>query len=253
MEQSSLAGRIVIADQLETITYSSRVRRNLKWISDFCHFLLHSRPIRDVSNQAGVSPATVSRVFNTPEAVRPELRVRVQAAAAALGYRPNAHARSLRTQRTQAIGVVLPTLLNPVFAECLQGIAERMAEFLAARLVISGPPTAVVCSNDLLAIRCIRAAHLIGIHVPADLSVAGFDGIGLGQELTPALSTVVQPNTEIGRSTVELLVQALSVGIRLEPQNSLTLDLHFREGESIAAARIPTRASSISQPRRIST
>lgn len=348
--------------------------------------------IRDVSNQAGVSPATVSRVFNTPEAVRPELRARVQAAAAALGYRPNANARSLRTQRTRALGVVLPTLLNPVFAECLQGIAqaaaaagysivpfstdykvaneahaanlllargvdalilcvanasrskvlarlrsanapyvlvynrhprhpcisvdgqsavtslverlhalghrqilmvsgalaysdraqqryqgylegmaaaglkpqllevpfmqgatERMAEFLAARQVIPDPPTAVVCSNDLLAIRCIRAAHLIGIHVPADLSVAGFDGIGLGQELTPALSTVVQPNTEIGRRTVELLVQALSAGIRLEPQNSLTLNLHFREGESIAAARIPTRASSISQPRRIST
>ena len=53
--------------------------------------------IRDVSEEAGVSPATVSRVFNAPETVRPALRERVLATAAALGYRPNISARSLRT------------------------------------------------------------------------------------------------------------------------------------------------------------
>lgn len=80
--------------------------------------------IRDVSGHAGVSPATVSRVFNAPHKVRPLVRERVQTAARELGYQPNTHARSLRTQRTRALGVVLPTLLNPVFAECLQGIAQ---------------------------------------------------------------------------------------------------------------------------------
>src|SRR5690606_36399908 len=39
-------------------------------------------------------------------------------------YEPNASARSLRSQRSRVIGVVLPTLLNPVFAECLKGIAD---------------------------------------------------------------------------------------------------------------------------------
>lgn len=52
--------------------------------------------IRDVSGKAGVSPATVSRVFNAPQTVRPLLRERVQAAARELGYRPN-RVRSLRT------------------------------------------------------------------------------------------------------------------------------------------------------------
>lgn len=344
--------------------------------------------IRDVSHQAGVSQATVSRVFNAPDTVRPELRERVQAAAAALGYRPNVNARSLRTQRTRALGVVLPTLLNPVFAECLQGIAqaasaagysivpfttdyklareanaanlllargvdalilcvanaarskvltrlrsakspyvlvynrhrrhpcvsvdgraavtslvarlhaighrhilmvsgalassdraqqrhqgylegmaaanlkpqllevpfmdcvEHMAECLAVRQFMPQAPTAVVCSNDLLAIRCMRAAHLVGLRVPEDLSVVGFDGIGLGEELTPALSTIVQPSTEIGRRSVELLVQALAGMVPLSSDNSLTLDLHFRAGETIAAARVPSPQSTRSLPQR---
>ncbi|XOT98218.1 LacI family transcriptional regulator, partial [Alcaligenes pakistanensis] len=48
----------------------------------------------------------------------------MQAAIQALGYEPNASARSLRSQRSRVIGVILPTLLNPVFAECLKGIAD---------------------------------------------------------------------------------------------------------------------------------
>lgn len=45
-----------------------------------------------------------------------------------MGYLPNGSARSLRTQRSRVIGVVLPTLLNPVFAECLDGIAQAASE-----------------------------------------------------------------------------------------------------------------------------
>jgi DNA-binding LacI/PurR family transcriptional regulator len=330
--------------------------------------------IRDVSGRAGVSPATVSRVFNTPQMVTTQLRERVQAAAIELGYRPNSSARSLRTQRTQALGVVLPTLLNPVFAECLQGIAqaamsggysivpittdyevahesraaslllargvdalilcvanaarstvlarlraarapyvlvynrherhpcvsvdgrgavaavvgrlqalghrrilmvsgalaksdraqqrhqgyrdgmqavglapellevpfidgatERIAAYLRERATAGPAPTALVCSNDLLAIRSVRAAHYVGLRVPDDLSVTGFDGIALGQDLTPALSTVVQPNAEIGRRSVELLLQALAGQGPPRSSASLTLALHFRDGESIAA------------------
>jgi DNA-binding LacI/PurR family transcriptional regulator len=138
-----------------------------------------------------------------------------------------------------------PQLLQVPFTD---GATERVAEYLAARLVIPQAPTAVVCSNDVLAIRCIRAAHLVGLRVPDDLSVAGFDGIGIGEELTPALSTIVQPSAEIGRRAVELLVQALAGAVPLGPGNSLTLDLHFRAGES----RIPSPNPTRSLPRRIS-
>ena len=324
--------------------------------------------IQEVARQAGVSSATVSRVFNLPGKVTDSTRQRVERIAKALGYVPNASARTLRTQRSRVLGVVLPTLLNPVFAECLDGIASAATaagyailpvttDYEIARedhavnlllagnvdgmiLVVSNPatsralkrlktaslpyvlaynrhaahpcvsvdsqaavvslvahlaqlghtritlvsgqlaasdraqqrllgfqkgmqaaglknanllevpfvksaaqdisqlllkkqrPTALVCSNDLLAIRSIRAAHLAGLSVPHDLSVVGFDGIALGEDLTPMLSTITQPNADIGRRAAGLLVQALAGGAPLKPNASLTLPHAFREGES---------------------
>lgn len=324
--------------------------------------------IQEVARRAGVSSATVSRVFNLPDKVTEETRQRVQHVAKSMGYLPNASARTLRTQRSRVLGVVLPTLLNPVFAECLDGIATSATaagyailpittDYEIARedhavnlllagnvdgmiLVVSNPatsralkrlkaaslpyalaynrhaahpcvsvdsqaavvalvahlaqlghsritlvsgqlaasdraqqrsigfqkgmqaaglktadllevpfvksaahdisqlllkkqrPTALVCSNDLLAIRSIRAAHLAGLSVPDDLSVVGFDGIALGEDLTPMLSTITQPNAEIGRHAARLLVQALAGGAPLKPSASLTLPYAFRAGES---------------------
>jgi len=317
--------------------------------------------------------ATVSRAFNFPDKVTRSTRELVERVARELDYVPNASARTLRTQRSRALGVVLPTLLNPTFAECLQGIAraaiaggyaiipvttgyqldeeERAVHLLLAGnvdgliLVVSNPstsaalarlrgtatpyvlaynrhpehpcvtvdgeaavadavarlvlhghrriamvsgtlaasdraqqryrgyrrgmadaglkapplievpfvesavdalagvlqapgrPTALVCSNDLLAIRSIRAAHLSGLAVPDDLSVIGFDGIALGEDLTPALTTIAQPNDDIGRRSVELLIQAMAGGTTLQADASLLLPYFFRDGESCAAAR----------------
>ncbi|MFP5442421.1 MAG: substrate-binding domain-containing protein, partial [Betaproteobacteria bacterium] len=107
-------------------------------------------------------------------------------------------------------------------------------EVLGEALNNQDRPTALVCSNDLLAIRSIRAAHLAGLAVPRDLSVVGFDGIALGQDLTPQLSTVVQPNADIGRHSVELLAQAVASGSPLGPDMGLTLAHQFRTGESCA-------------------
>lgn len=328
--------------------------------------------IVDVAREAGVSVATVSRAFNQPDAVRAATRDRVTRAARSVNYRPNASARTLRTQRSRVIGVVLPTLLNPVFAECLQGIAEaaaaagyaiapmtteyrldnerravgklaaagvdgvvlvvsnpatsaalrqlrseRLRYVLAynhhprhpcvsvdgsdalakavARLVglghrriamVSGPhmasdraqqrhlgflrgmasaglaprpllevpfvetaaeqiaqllhapdrPTALLCSNDLLAIRAIRAARLAGLVVPRDVSVVGFDGIALGKDLTPALTTITQPNCDIGRASASLLIDSIIGNRTVDAASSVRMPHGFRAGESCAAA-----------------
>jgi len=328
--------------------------------------------IQRVAREAGVSVATVSRAFNQPETVREETRRRVATAARRVDYRPNASARTLRTRKSRVLGVVLPTLLNPVFAECLQGIAEaaaaagyaiapmtteyQLADELHAVtalraagvdgvvLVVSNPATSValqqlqadglryvlaynrheehpcvavdgiaalaeavarlaalghrriamvsgqrtasdraqlryrgflqgmldaglkplpltevpfmeaaveqiaaslkkrrratalLCSNDLLAIRAMRAAHLCGLSVPRDLSVVGFDGIALGKDLTPALATITQPNHEIGRRSVELLIGALAERRSIDAAQSLLLPYGFRLGESCGAA-----------------
>ncbi|HUH61213.1 MAG TPA: LacI family DNA-binding transcriptional regulator [Candidimonas sp.] len=328
--------------------------------------------ILDIAKYANVSPATVSRTFNRPATVSKATLERVRLISQELGYRPNASARTLRTQRSRVLGVILPTLNNPVFAECLQGIAQatatlgfsimpamtdyqveaeqeavahlqslgvdgtilvvsdtatsRAIEMLEQRpspyvliynrhprhpcvsvandtaldelvqelarlghsriamvcgqlkssdraqqryagfmegmrkaglvpeplvevpfvqtaiddiarvLYGSSRPTALVCSNDLIAIRALRAAHVCGLKVPADLSITGFDGIRIGQDLTPALSTIVQPNHDIGRNSVELLVRALQEGRRPDASDSVTLNHHFFTGESCAHA-----------------
>lgn len=324
--------------------------------------------IHNVAAHAGVSAATVSRAFNFPDKVAPATRALVARAAHELGYQPNASARTLRTQRSRVLGVVLPTLLNPVFAECLQGIAlaaaqsgyaivpvmtryedaqerQAVAQLLAANvdgmiLAVSNPsdsqalerlrgaglpyvlaynahpehpcisvdgeaaaaevvarlaalghtriamvsgtlaasdraqqryrgylrgmaaavldapalvevpfvasavdalsrylrapgrPTALFCSNDLLAIRGIRAAHLTGLAVPRDLAVIGFDGIAIGQDLTPALSTIAQPSHDMGRQAVELLVHAIARGHAPTAGDSLCLPYRLYDGES---------------------
>ncbi|MGQ9632471.1 MAG: LacI family DNA-binding transcriptional regulator [bacterium] len=80
--------------------------------------------IEDVARLARVSIATVSRVVNNTVPVRPETRERVIRAIEALDYRPNAIARSLVTKRTHIIGLVIPDIANPVFAEAARGVEE---------------------------------------------------------------------------------------------------------------------------------
>jgi LacI family transcriptional regulator len=76
--------------------------------------------IRDVAELAEVSVATVSRVLNGDPNVDGELRERVRAAVAQLGYRPSRLARNLRRQQMDAIGIVVPDIENPHFAEMVR-------------------------------------------------------------------------------------------------------------------------------------
>ena len=78
--------------------------------------------IRDVARHAGVSVATVSRVLNEIPVVRSEVRERVRAAIAELGYRPSSTARNLSLGRSQAIGVVAPFFTTPSVVERLRGV-----------------------------------------------------------------------------------------------------------------------------------
>lgn len=291
--------------------------------------------ILDIAKRANVSPATVSRAFSQPELLRADTLARIQSTALEIGFRPNRVGRSLRSGRSQTVGLILPTLANPVFAECLAGaedyarsqgysvmvsttrydpdreqtavqalldhrvdaliltvadaarspclealahtgipyvlayneardhpfvsvdnrgaageVIDALASFGHRRIAfVSGPlsasdrarsrlagarakarklglnalghlmmpahtasdlntlagalaspqsPTALFCSNDLLAAAVIADLVRLGLRVPHDISVCGFDGMAFGSLMTPALSSLEQPNQEIG-------------------------------------------------------
>ena len=80
--------------------------------------------MRDVAEQAGVSKTTVSHVINDTRFVEEETKQRVLQAIAELGYRPSTVARSLTTNRTQTVGVIVSDASNHFFAELLQGIED---------------------------------------------------------------------------------------------------------------------------------
>lgn len=80
--------------------------------------------ITDIARQLGVSAMTVSRVLTGKPEVSPEMRAKVTECARKLGYQPNRWARSLVTQRSYMIGVVIPEIAHLFFADVISGIEE---------------------------------------------------------------------------------------------------------------------------------
>src|SRR5215218_4813898 len=95
--------------------------------------------VRDVARAAGVSQPTASLVLgNHPTArVAQATRARVLAAAHELGYRPNVIARGLARGRSFALGIIVPDLGNPFFADVVSG-AERVAGAAGYALLLCG-------------------------------------------------------------------------------------------------------------------
>ncbi|ALM85524.1 LacI family DNA-binding transcriptional regulator [Bordetella sp. N] len=333
------------------------------------HKNLQRLSIIDIARDAGVSPATVSRAFNRPDLLKADTLQRIKAVADEHGFRPNRVGSSLRSGSTRTLGLVLPTLRNPVFAECFEGAeqyahahgysvmvastsyapateaaavqslidhqvegliltvgnparsstlrtltaqglpyvlaynesathpfvsvdngaaASDMVSLLAARghrriAIISGPltasdrarrrlagarsqarklglddvahlpmashteadseqlralldapqaPTALFCSNDLLAASVISRLRGLGLSVPADISVCGFDGMTFAALMVPPLTTIEQPSHDIGARACASLLACLQG----ETPPSLRLAHRLISGGTVAAA-----------------
>src|SRR5688572_2182020 len=80
--------------------------------------------IADVAREAGVSSQTVSRVINNKGEIRAETRSTVMAVIERLGYRPSSIARSLATNRTFTIGLLVPDIANPFWPEIARGVED---------------------------------------------------------------------------------------------------------------------------------
>src|SRR5690606_39218328 len=318
--------------------------------------------------RVGVSAGTVSRALSRPEKVLPATRERIEEAAAALGYVPNAVARTLKTQRSGRILITVPDIGNPFFARILQGAEEaaqaagyavllgdtqhqpereeRYAQMLprkeadgmivlghrlpptaraivgrlgagapvingcefdpalgipsvhidnaaAARAamehlyslghvriaVLGGPPdnplhrqrlegardaarahgslplltvepgdfsvesghaaarrllarepapTAAFCFSDQMALGVLAACRELGIRVPRDFSVVGFDDLASSRYLNPPLTTISQPMREIGERAVRLLLAIIEGAGEVPHQQALDFRLMVR-------------------------
>lgn len=306
--------------------------------------------ILDVARLAGVSTATVSRVINSADSVREETREKVLLAMSKCNYKYNALARGFVTKKSNSIGLIIPTINNPVFADSTLGVQEYADQnnikvilgnsnykysqeenlikvlresqvdgliitttnlkgdilkslvdenfpfvllfstvksghisavgvdnyrggYLATEHLISlghkricmvagnfsmtdrsfhrwhgykkclrdnniaydkellvqtdyslsggrdsikkllslpSPPSAVFCSNDYIALGAMKGAREMGLTLPEDLSIVGFDDMQTASYLVPPLTTIRQPAYDMGQFAAELLLQLIA-------------------------------------------
>ncbi len=99
--------------------------------------------------------------------------------------------------------------------------------------------TAVFVANDQMAVGLLRAMHEQGRRVPEDVSVVGFDDIPEAAYLTPPLTTVHQPFDQVGRRSLQLLMEQIDAGERIQRRDIISPRLVLRR--STAAAADPGR------------
>ncbi len=111
----------------------------------------------------------------------------------------------------------------------LEGAYESALRFFEKRKDV----TAVLTMSDMMAIGVTRALHEMGLRVPQDVSVSGFDGTEMARYYVPSIASVRQPTEEIARKSVELLCEMLEGG----QTRHIKVDYSLVEGESVAKVR----------------
>jgi LacI family transcriptional regulator len=98
-----------------------------------------------------------------------------------------------------------------------EGNWQALSGYEATRelMNLASPPTAIFCGNDLMAVGCYEALHELGMRIPDDVAVMGYDDREIAQHLHPPLTTVLLPHFEMGTIATEILLDAASgSGIR---------------------------------------
>lgn len=107
--------------------------------------------------------------------------------------------------------------------------AQASAECTRTLLTSAQPPTAIFAANDVSAIAVIQAAVGLGLRVPADLSVVGFDNIPESALCAPPLTTVNQPIRQMGERSIQLLLRLMRGDHVEDTHLTLQTDLVVRQ------------------------
>ena len=134
----------------------------------------------------------------------------------------------------QSAGLDLPPerLVERAYAlaDARQGLRQLMAHEPA--------PTAVICGNDVLAFGAMLEAASLGLQIPHDLSIVGFDDLEMARHLQPALSTVQVPTESMWSTAADRLVAAIR-GEPLQRSTKIDVALVVRQSTGPAPAGTP--------------
>jgi LacI family transcriptional regulator, gluconate utilization system Gnt-I transcriptional repressor len=153
--------------------------------------------LTDVAKRAGVSPITASRFFKNPLALSVSKRERVATAARELDYVPNLAARALASQRTEVIGVLIPSLTNSVFADVLRGMYDA-SEGSRYSLQLVNTRYSILQEEKLL--------RLFQAQKPAGLIVTGIDQTPESRSVMESMDCPIAQIMDIGPSPVDMMV-----------------------------------------------
>lgn len=122
-----------------------------------------------------------------------------------------------------------------------QGDFTYRSGFAAATRLLSLPrrPSAIFASNDDMAVAAVSVAHRLGLDVPGDVSVCGFDDTAIATTTWPELTTVRQPVAEMARTAIRLLAEEVAKGPAARAIRHERLDYTIMDRDSVAP---PARA-----------
>ncbi|MBO6718525.1 MAG: LacI family DNA-binding transcriptional regulator [Rhizobiaceae bacterium] len=107
-------------------------------------------------------------------------------------------------------------------------------EMTHALMALKRPPDGIFCANDMMAVGCLDALKELGLRVPEDVSVVGFDDREIAQFTHPPLTTLVLPHYEMGEIAAELLIDT-AVGLNAGP-TQIKVECPLVERDSVEAA-----------------
>jgi LacI family transcriptional regulator len=184
-------------------------------------------------------PAGISVRIDDLEAAAAMTRYLLSLGHRDIGFIVGAPNQTVSAQRKAGFEMALHQAGLPVRAEWVKpGSFTYRSGLGAAEQILSATnrPTAIFASNDDMAAAAIAVAHQVGLEVPKDLTVVGFDDTPLATTMWPALTTVRQPVAAMARKAVELLLEEIRLrrlGRTLEPlQHVMSFALVKRESSA---------------------
>jgi DNA-binding LacI/PurR family transcriptional regulator len=145
----------------------------------------------DVARRAGVSKSTASNVIRGTSLVADATRRRVELAIAETGYHPNVIARSLKARTSTAIGIVVPDLTNPFYAELVVGI-ERAASRLGYAVLTAHTECSPAIENE--AGRALIERRVDGVVIGGISLGSPLPGVLLDRDIPVVLASLGEPH-----------------------------------------------------------